>query len=208
MFIIIYGPEGSGKTTQGELLAKKLKLPHLISGDLVRKYSKEDKGIMGRICKETIAKGHYVADSEMYVLWKQRLKEKDVQKGFIIDGFPRNMSQALFLDDKIEKYGKKVSLAIYIRLSEKESIKRLKKRKRRNPDGTLADSHSNIIGRLRRYKAEEKDVIHFYKDKEVLKAVNGEQTIEEIHEDIMERVMAIRDYKREYGNKKPNKKSK
>ena len=85
MFIIIYGPEGSGKTTQGKLLAEKLNLPHLISGDLVRKYAKEDKGIMGEICKSAIRKGHYVADSEMFVLWKVRLKEKDVAKGFIID---------------------------------------------------------------------------------------------------------------------------
>jgi len=188
MFVILYGPEGSGKTTQGKLLSKKIGFPHLVSGDLVRKYAAEDKGIMGRICTESLRLGHYVADSEMFVLWKARLKEKDVENGFVIDGFPRNMSQALFLDEKLEKYGKETFLVIYLNVREKESIERLLKRGRRNPDGSLADSPENIRERLRRYKAEEKDVLDFYHKKGVLHEVDGEQSIEEIHTDIMKRI--------------------
>jgi len=191
MFIIIYGPEGSGKTTQGKLLSEKMSLPHLVSGDLVRKYAKEDSGIMGEICRNAIKKGHYVADSEMFVLWKQRLKEKDVENGFIIDGFPRNMAQALFLDDKLNKYGKCVSMVIYLKVREKVSVERLLKRGRKNPDGSLADSPENIRERLRRYKLEEKDVLDFYNKKGVLKQINGERTIEEIHEDIMTKAHKI-----------------
>lgn len=194
MFIILYGPEGSGKSTQGKLLAKKLNLPHLVSGDLVRKYAAEDKGIMGRICSETLKKGHYVADSEMYVLWKQRLKEKDVQKGFIIDGFPRNMSQALFLDDKVSKYGKKISAALYLKVREKISIERLLARGRKSPDGSLHDSQENIKERLRRYKTEEKDVLDFYRKKGVLIEINGEQEIEKIHEDIIKQIENLKNH--------------
>lgn len=192
MFIIIYGPEGSGKTTQGKLLAKKLNLPHLVSGDLVRKYAKEDSGIMGEICRNAIQKGHYVADSEMFVLWKQRLKEKDVEKGFIIDGFPRNMAQALFLDDKLNKYGKCVSMVLYLKVREKVSIERLLKRGRRNPDGSLADSPENIRERLRRYKLEERDVLEFYKKKGVLKQIDGERSIEAIHEDVFAKAEQVK----------------
>jgi len=188
MFVILYGPEGSGKTTQGKLLSKKIGFPHLVSGDLVRKYAAEDKGIMGRICTEALRLGHYVADSEMFVLWKVRLKEEDVEKGFVIDGFPRNMSQALFLEEKMEKYGKETFLVIYLNVREKVSIERLLKRGRKNPDGSLADSPENIRERLRRYKSEEKDVLDFYREKGVLHEVNGEQSIEEIHNDIMERI--------------------
>ena len=193
MFIILYGPEGSGKTTQGKLLAKKFKLPHLVSGDLVRKYAKEDTGIMGRICKESIRKGHYVPDSEMYVLWKQRLKENDVENGFIIDGFPRNMSQALFLDDKLNKYHHDVFMVIYLKVREKESVQRLLDRGRKNPDGSLSDSPENIRERLRRYHYEEKDVLDFYKKAGVLYGVNGEKTIEEIHESISQKIKRVKE---------------
>ena len=58
---------------------------------------------MGDICREALDKGHYVADSEMFVLWKVRLKEPDVDSGFVIDGFPRNHTQALFLTEKLDK---------------------------------------------------------------------------------------------------------
>ncbi|MCX6816914.1 MAG: nucleoside monophosphate kinase [Candidatus Beckwithbacteria bacterium] len=184
MFIIFYGPEGSGKSTQAKMLAEKLKLPYLGSGDLVRKYSAEDKGIMGEICRESLSKGHYVADSEMFVLWKVRLKEPDAANGFIIDGFPRNSSQAVFLNEKLEKYGKTVNFVFYLQVSEAESIKRLLARKRTNPDGSLHDSPEKIQTRLKMYADQEADVLKFYQEQGLLRKINGEQTIEKIFEDI------------------------
>ncbi len=186
MHIIFYGPEGSGKSTQGKLLAEKLKIPHLVSGDLVRKYAKLDKGIMGEICREGLRKGHYIADSEMFVLWKHRLKEPDVNNGFIIDGFPRNMDQVLFLEEKLKKYNKREDIVFFLKVSEKESINRLLKRARKNPDGSLHDSPELIKERLRRYKKEEKNVLEYYKKKGLLVVIDGEQSIEAIHRDIME----------------------
>src|SRR4030042_1831154 len=99
----------------------------------------------------------------MFVLWKQRLKEPDVQNGWILDGFPRNQSQADFLADKLEKYGKKVDAVFYLQVREKESIKRLKKRGRRNPDGQLHDTDERIRERLRMYKKGEEGVLTLYK---------------------------------------------
>lgn len=184
MFIIFYGPEGSGKSTQAKMLAEKLKLPYLGSGDLVRKYSAEDKGIMGDICRESLSKGYYVADSEMFVLWKGRLKESDVQDGFIIDGFPRNHAQAMFLADKLDKYGTKINMVFYLEVSEAESIKRLLARKRTNPDGSLHDTPEKISQRLKMYTEQEADVLKFYAEQGLLKKINGEQTIEAIFKDI------------------------
>lgn len=188
MYIIFYGPEGSGKTTQTKLLAEKLGLPALISGDLVRKYAEEDKGIMGEICREALQAGHYVADSEMFVLWKHRLKQPDTEHGFVIDGFPRNLAQAKFLEEKIEKYQKKIDFVFYLKVKEKESIRRLLKRGRRLGNGTLHDSPERIRERLRRYKAEEAGVLSFYKRKNSLVEINGERSIAEIHQDILKRV--------------------
>jgi len=184
MFIIFYGPEGSGKSTQAKMLAEKLKLPYLGSGDLVRKYAEQDKGIMGDICREALSVGHYVADSEMFVLWKVRLKEADVVDGFILDGFPRNKSQALFLAEKLDKYGKKLNLVFYLEVSEAESIKRLAKRGRTNPDGSLHDTPEKIASRLKIYREQEADVLNFYKEQGLLKTINGEQSIEAIFKDI------------------------
>jgi adenylate kinase len=191
LHVIFYGPEGSGKTTQGKLLSEKLDLPQLVSGDIVRKYAKEDQGIMGEVCRNALDKGHYVADSEMFVLWKQRLKEPDCADGWIIDGFPRNLDQARFLEDKLDKYGQEIDVVFYLDVSTEESIRRLTKRGRKSPDGTLHDSPDKIRERLRRYKAAEKDVLEFYKEKGVLEVVDGEKSIEEIHSKILEIVAEI-----------------
>ncbi len=185
MFIIFYGAEGSGKSTQAKMLAQKLNLPYLGSGDLVRDYAVKDQGKLGDICRQALAAGRYVADSEMFVLWKARLKEADVQSGFVIDGFPRNHTQALFLNEKLEKYGHKIDYVFYLWVSIAESVKRLLKRGRVNPDGSLADSEERIKSRLKLYQEQEADVLKFYQEEGLLKKINGEQTIEAIHQDIL-----------------------
>lgn len=185
MNIIFYGPEGSGKTTQGRLLAEKLGVPHLVSGDLVRRMAELDKGIMGDICREALSSGHYVADSEMFVLWKARLKDEDTQNGWVIDGFPRNMSQAEFLADKLDKYNQVVDKVFYLKVSEDESIRRLTSRGRKLSDGSLHDSPELIRERLKRYKEQEADVLSYYNNMGVLVEIDGERSIEEIHEDAL-----------------------
>lgn len=186
--IIFYAPEGAGKSTQAKMLADKLGVPCLISGDLVRRMAEIDKGIMGDICRETLAKGHYVADSEMFVLWKARLKDADTQNGWVIDGFPRNMTQAEFLADKLDKYGKRVDLVFYLNVSESISISRLLKRGRKLSDGSLHDSEELIRERLKRYKAEESDVLNYYRNAGILVEINGEADIDTVHAEIMSHI--------------------
>lgn len=183
--IIFYGPEGSGKSTQAKMLAVKLGVPCQPSGDLVRRMAEVDKGIMGEICRETLKSGHYIGDSEMFVLWKARLKDDDMQNGWVIDGFPRNMTQAEFLADKLDKYGKKVDIVYYLNVPEDVSMARLLKRGRKLADGGLHDSEELIRERLKRYKAEEASVLAYYKAQGVLVEINGEQDIEAIHAEIV-----------------------
>lgn len=190
MHIVFFGPEGSGKGTQAKLLAEKLNLPILTSGDLVRDAAQNDKGIIGEVCRQALSEGKYVADSEMFVLWKWRLKEEDAKGGWIMDGFPRNVEQAQFLDDKIDKYGYRIEKVIYLSLSEDVSYKRLIKRARPLHDGSteLHDSPERIKSRLEIYKASEQPVIDYYRKKGVLIEINADQSIEEVHKDILSHI--------------------
>lgn len=192
MHIVFYGPEGSGKGTQAARLAGKIGVPHLVSGNLVRKYAKEDRGIMGRVCREALEKGHYVADSEMYVLWKQRLKEADAQGGWIMDGFPRNLTQAEFLARKVEKYGHRLDAVFFLDVPEKESVRRLLKRGRKNPDGTLHDSPERIEGRLKRYNRGKAAVLRYYRKRGLLHRIDGKRSISAIQREIMGVIASIR----------------
>ncbi len=184
MRLVLFGPEGSGKSTQGKILAQKLHLPYVASGDIVRWAAAEDKGMMGDICREALELGHYVPDSEMFVLWKRRLKSEDLAKGWVIDGFPRNLDQAEFLKDKLDKYGQKLDGVIYLQVPDEVAVERLLKRGRRSPDGSLHDSLEKIKSRLAIYHQGEKAVLDFYRHLGVLIPIDGTRKIEEITDDI------------------------
>lgn len=190
MHVVFYGPEGSGKGTQATLLAEKLKAPLLGSGDLVRDAAANDNGIIGDTCRKALSEGKYVADSEMFVLWKKRLKKSDAKKGWVLEGFPRNVTQAEFLDDKVDKYGYAVDKVFFLNISEDESMKRLIARGREAFKGSNIkhDDPERIKERLRRYKEGEQQVLDFYRKKGVLEEINGERPIEEINKDILKRL--------------------
>lgn len=187
MHIVFYGSEGSGKGTQAKLLAEKLGLPILTSGDLVRDAAATDDGVIGETCRKALTDGRYVADSEMFVLWKRRLKQQDVAKGWIMDGFPRNIDQAKFLDEKAKKYGYQVDRVIYLKLSQEESVHRLVARARPLHAGSqeLHDSPERIQKRLSVYHENEQPVLAYYQNQGILVEVNGEQTPEQVHQDIL-----------------------
>ena len=187
MHIVFYGPEGSGKSTQVKLLAEKLHLNILLTGDLVRDAAANDKGIIGEVCRQVLEKGTYVPNSEMFVLWKWRLKEDDARAGWIMDGFPRNVEQAKFLDDKIDKYGYKVEKVFYLNLGLEEAVRRLVKRAKPLHPGSseTGDTPDRIKTRLEMYKEGEKDVLEFYRQKGILVEINADQSIEDVHTEIM-----------------------
>lgn len=188
MNILIYGPEGSGKSTQAKLLAKKLAIPYLISGDLVRKAATEDKSPIGDVCRQVLDKGRYVPNKEMFVLWQRRLREPDTQKGWTMDGFPRNIEQLRFLERELAQAGKKIDRVFYLVVSEKESIKRLLKRKRRLPSGECHDTPERIKARLREYKKGAAELLAYFYKKGILEEIDGERPIEEILADILKRL--------------------
>lgn len=190
MHLVIYGPEGSGKGTQATLLSQKFSLPIYTSGDLVREHALRDQGKLGEICRNALNKGIYVDDQTMFSLWRKKLSKPQAVNGFILDGFPRNVSQAEFLYSEVEKSDYTIDHFIFISLSDEESFARLKKRERKLFTGSKIshDTPLRIKKRLVIYRQYEAPLIAYFKQKNLLIEVNGAQEVEHVFADIIRKI--------------------
>lgn len=200
--IIILGPSGSGKGTQAKILSKKLNIPHISTGDLVRE-AVEEGGKLGKKIGEIMNQGILISDELAFNLIEERVAKDDCQNGFILDGFPRTLEQVKLLEDFI-----KADKIIEIDIPEKELIKRLTNRRQCPQCGAIYnlytapkpredelcaqckikleqrddDKEEAIKKRLAVYEQETEPVLRHYGDKAV--KINGEQSIEKVAEDI------------------------
>lgn len=124
MNLIIFGPQASGKGTQAEKIASNYQIIHISTGDIFR--NNISKGTeLGRIAKEIINKGNLVPDDITNKIVENRLAQKDCDKGFILDGYPRNYHQVEFLD----KLHRKITRVINLDVPREELIKRISNRR-------------------------------------------------------------------------------
>lgn len=107
--IVLIAPPGAGKGTQAKMLCEKYKIPHISVGDLLRREI-ENNGLYKEILQEKMSSGLLVDDEIIFNLMNQRLNKDDCNNGFILDGFPRNVNQAIELD----KMSKKIDIIIYL----------------------------------------------------------------------------------------------
>lgn len=128
MIIIMLGAPGTGKGTIAGILKDKLEIPQVSTGDIFRKHIKEGTEL-GKLAESYISKGDLVPDEVTIDLVKNRLEEPDVQKGIILDGFPRTVNQAEKLDEILSEKGKKVDLVINLTTPEEEIIERIVNRR-------------------------------------------------------------------------------
>jgi adenylate kinase len=124
MRIVLLGPPGAGKGTQAKSLAEKLKLPHVSTGDLLRQNVK-DATSLGKQAKDFMDKGLLVPDGLVAEMLLKRFDQADIKNGFILDGYPRNLSQAEKLDQILSKKNMDIDLAIYLDTSDPVIIQRL-----------------------------------------------------------------------------------
>ncbi len=124
MQIILLGPPGAGKGTQAKVLAQKLGLPHISTGDILRQNAAENTTLGKEAC-DFMNKGALVPDELVTRMLAQRINQPDVQKGFILDGYPRNISQAEALDEILKQKNLTIDLAVYLDTSEPVIIQRL-----------------------------------------------------------------------------------
>ena len=173
MNIILMGVQGSGKSTQGNLLSKELGIPYLSSGHIFREMAKEDTD-WGRYVKKTMDAGHLIPDAEAVPIVMEYLQKDEYKKGWIMDGFPRTPVQAEALNIPIQD-------VLYISVSDEETLKRLHERRENRSD----DTDSAIQKRIEIFHTLTEPVLDYYRKKGLLREINGEQSIEKVHEDIM-----------------------
>ncbi len=205
MYIILLGAPGAGKGTQAVMLAEKIKLVQVASGDLFRQ-ALANETELGKKAKVYMEKGQLVPDEITIQMVLERLAAPDCKDGAILDGFPRNLEQAKALDKALEKQSKAIDKVVYIKVSEGELLKRLSGRwicrqcqapyhEVDSPPkvkgvcdrcgGELYqradDNVETIKNRLKVYFAETSPLIDYYKQAGKLLEINGEGTTTEIN---------------------------
>ena len=182
MRFILIGIQGSGKSTQGNLLSKKLGVAYIATGDIFRSLAKEESP-SGTYIKEMLAGGHLIPDEKTIAILKEYLAKSEYQKGYILDGFPRTLVQAQSFDEPIDN-------VISIDVPDDEALKRLALRadKEKRED----DSEDAVKRRIALFHEKTQPLLDFYKNKGLLVQVDGTKTIEEIHEDIMKNIATKR----------------
>lgn len=179
MKIVLIGIQGSGKSTQGNLLSKKLKIPYLSTGHILRDIAKE-KTRLGRYIKETINAGVLVPDSKIIPIVQEYLQRKEYLNGYILDGFPRTVAQAKVFNDSVDQ-------VVYLNVSDKEALWRLSYREEDEDDREDATLLA-IRKRIELFHEHTKPVLAHYKKKNMLVEINGEQDIDEIHSEILKKL--------------------
>ena len=174
--LIMIGGPGSGKSTYSELIKKELGIAHIYTGDMMRDLAKQNTPD-GKRVKELLAKGEFAPTPVVIDAVKERMKKPDAQKGYVFDGFPRNIEQAKAMEEKGIEY----DYVIYLDVSEEEVVKRLTARGR-------ADDKPDIIKkRLKVFHRETAPLLTYYKD-EIINIKAEGSTPEDIAKSIIAKV--------------------
>lgn len=171
MKILLTGPQGSGKTTQAKIISQRLNLCLVKMGDLIREFAKGDSE-EAREVESNLKDGDFVSDEIAGRLMEQATCTEECELGFVVDGYPRRLSQLKHFDPKYDK-------VFYLDISDKESLQRLVKRGREDDTGEL------IKIRVEHFHRETKPLIDYYKGLGILVKIDGSQPIEQITEDML-----------------------
>jgi len=184
MILIFFGPPGAGKGTQASLTAKTLNIPHLSTGDILRDKLLDQDSLSIRL-KNFMDSGNLVSDDILNEIVANRLKLPDCQSGFILDGYPRTISQKFFLNDFLESHNLSISKIIDLSIDEKIIIQRIKSRS--NIENRLDDREEVIKTRMLKYFQETKPLSNYFRSKypNDYHIVDGNQNIENIQDDIL-----------------------
>jgi adenylate kinase len=183
MNIILLGPPGAGKGTQGERLSKAHGIPQLSTGDMLRAAVKAGTPI-GQQAEAIMKAGGLVSDQIVIGIIADRLSEPDCARGFILDGFPRTLAQADALETMLAGKGKAVRAVIEFRVDDKILVSRVEKRaaETRAAGGKVRDDDNAeaMKTRLLAYYKDTSPLIGYYHAKKLLRPVDGMAAIEQV----------------------------
>lgn len=207
---IIFGPQGSGKSTQGRLLADWFDIPWISSGDLFRQEI-EEKTPLGMLVEEYVTHGMLAPDEVVQAIMKKRLTTLDIEKGFVLDGYPRNIEQAQLMDQYL-----RMNLAVQIKLSDEEAVRRLAKRLYcpgchsvfheddappslpgvcsvcQGPLKKREDDQEEIVkSRLMAYHFMTEPMAGYYRERGVLLALKGQQAIPSLFHELVRKMAKL-----------------
>ncbi len=184
MRLIFLGPPGAGKGTQAIRIQETYGIPQLSTGDMLRSAVAAGTEV-GKQAKSIMDAGGLVSDNIVVNIIADRIGEDDCQKGFILDGFPRNVAQANALDSMLLEKKINIDFVIELKVDENALLDRIKKRAAESVDGARADDNAESLKkRLELYREQTAPVSSHYEKAGKLKHVNGMLNIDEVTNDI------------------------
>ncbi|WP_369195977.1 adenylate kinase [Streptomyces djakartensis] len=211
MRIVLVGPPGAGKGTQAAFLAKNLSIPHISTGDLFRaNISRQTE--LGKLAKSYMDAGNLVPDEVTIAMAKDRMEQPDAEHGFLLDGFPRNVSQAEALDELLERESMQLDAVLDLEVPEDEVVKRIAGRricrndsshvfhvtyKQPAKDGVCDvcggelyqrddDSEETVRTRLEVYHTQTEPIIDYYKAQGLVVTISALGKVEDVTTRAME----------------------
>lgn len=171
--LIFLGAPGAGKGTQAKVLASICDIPHISTGDILRD-AVAQKTELGIKAQSYMERGDLVPDQLVIDLIRERLAKPDSASGWILDGFPRNVPQAMFLDELLTEIGQVYDHAVNFEVPDEVLVQRMLGRGRKD------DTEEVIRHRLQVYHDQTAPLIDFYQSRQKLIAINGDMAEEEV----------------------------
>ncbi len=186
--LILVGPPGAGKGTQAELLCESLGIPAISTGAIFRAHAQAGDEL-GQLAESYTSRGELVPDEVTNKMVAVRLAEPDAAGGFLLDGYPRNLSQVAELDSMLGESGNQIDAVLCLVADDDEVVQRLLGRAAEQ--GRVDDTETVIRHRIELYHAQTEPLVSLYRERGILVEVNGMGSIESVAQNLVSELKAF-----------------